>query len=83
MINEDRSVEMIPTWEEFLDSDFFYDPDYWYSDDELTFGNNVCPWTSGVFCDNECDDSCTYSWPTADPMEWDSVHGACRCNPYF
>ena len=65
-IDEERSPEMLETFTNYLLSDAFYDPDYEYTADELTFGSSLCSYTSGL-CNDQCDDSCYWSFPTVDP----------------
>merc|ERR1711953_1135675 len=49
-----------------------------YDRDELYFGDDC-----SSLIDQECGDvnciKCSYSWPRADPLQWESPEGACRC----
>ena len=43
---------------------------------DYTYGD-ACSSKSDDYCDGSCE--CDWSWPTNDPLQWNSPDAACRC----
>jgi len=70
----------------------FTDADKWNSPDAAcrclpdqrapqgyTYSDSECSSTTAGSCDGDCD--CHNSWPSDDPLEWNSAESMCRCKP--
>merc|ERR1712013_629938 len=75
--NDGVGPDWLTLWEKYGNAV----PIFPYSNKQLKWSKNgVCGY-KGRHCADSCDDRCSWSWPKADPLKWNSSDATCRCNP--